>query len=130
MILSVYSSLLEIVNKEFKDICEDADIVFSSTGRAQKVRIYLIDNTIADVWLSLDGRYSYHWSNKGIWDYVLRHDNAPHEKWEAVSTFPKHCHEGSESNVVASKIPDDPSGALRYFLQHLKGKILQFKAQR
>lgn len=49
MILSVYSSLLEIVNKEFKDICEDADIVFSSTGRAQKVRIYLIDNTIADV---------------------------------------------------------------------------------
>ena len=100
MILSVYSSLLEIVNKEFKDICEDADIVFSSTGRAQKVRIYLIDNTIADVWLSLDGRYSYHWSNKGIWNYVLRHDNAPHEKWKVVSTFPKHCHEGSESKLL------------------------------
>ena len=60
------------------------------------------------------GRYSYHWSNKGVRDYVLRHDNAPHEKWKTVSTFPKHCYEGSESNVVSSKIPDDSSGALKY----------------
>jgi hypothetical protein len=59
MILSVYNSLLELVNKEFKDICEDANIMFSSTGRAQKVRIHLIDNTIVDVWLSRDERYSY-----------------------------------------------------------------------
>jgi len=58
MILSVYNSLIELVNKEFKDICEDADIMFSTTGRTQKVRIYLIDNTIVDVWLSRDGRYS------------------------------------------------------------------------
>ncbi len=127
MILSVYNSLLELVNKEFKDICEDANIMFSSTGRAQKVRIYLIDNTIVDVWLSRDGRYSYHWSNKGVRDYVLRHDDAPHEKWNTVSTFPKHCHEGSESNIVSSIIPDDPNDALRFFLQRVKEKILQFK---
>ena len=127
MILSVYNSLLELVNKEFKDICEDANIMFSSTGRAQKVRIHLIDNTIVDVWLSRDGRYSYHWSNKGVRDYVLRHDNAPHEKWNTVSTFPKHCHEGSESNIVSSRIPDDPNDVLRFFLQRVKEKILQFK---
>ena len=30
MILSVYNSLIELVNKEFKDICEDADIMFSN----------------------------------------------------------------------------------------------------
>ena len=120
---------MELVNEEFKDICEDAAIMFSTTGRAQKVRIYLIDNTIVDIWISRDGRYSYHWSNKGVWDYVLRHDNAPHEKWKTVSTFPKHCHDGSESNVVSSKIPDDPIAALKYFLQRVKEKILQFKAQ-
>jgi hypothetical protein len=129
MILSVYNSLIELVNEEFKDICEDADIMFSTTGRAQKVRIYLIDNTIVDIWISRDGRYSYHWSNKGVRDYVLRHDNAPHEKWKTVSTFPKHCHDGSESNVVSSKIPDDPIAALKYFLQRVKEKILQFKVQ-
>ena len=56
-------------------------------------------------------------------------DNAPHEKWKTVSTFPKHCHDGSESNVVSSKIPDDPSAALKYFLQRVKEKILQFKVQ-
>ena len=100
MILSVYNSLLELVHKEFKDICEDANIMFSSTGRAQKVRIHLIDNTIVDVWLSRDGRYSYHWSNKGVRDYVLRHDNAPHEKWNTVSTFPKHRHEGSSHSSM------------------------------
>lgn len=124
MILSVYSSLIELVDTEFKDICEDADILFSSTGRAQKVKIYLIDNTIVDVWLSLDGKYSYHWSNKGVRDYVLRYDNAPHEKWKTVSTFPKHCHEGNESNIVSSIIPDDPCDALRYFLQKVKEKIV------
>ena len=129
MILSVYNSLIEIVNEEFNDICEDAAIMFSTTGRAQKVRIYLIDNTIVDIWISRDGRYSYHWSNKGVWDYVLRHDNAPHEKWKTVSTFPKHCHDGSESNVVSSKIPDDPIAALNYFLHRVKEKILQFKVQ-
>ncbi len=126
MTLSVYNSLLELVNIEFKDICADANIFFSSTGRAQKVRFYLIDSTIVDVWLSLDGRYSYHWNNKGIRDYMLRHDNAPHEKCKVVSTFPKHCHEGSEANVVSSLIPDNPDDALRYFLQQVKGKIVEF----
>jgi hypothetical protein len=129
MIFSVYNSLIELVNEEFKDICEDAAIMFSTTGRAQKVRIYLIDNTIVDIWISRDGRYSYHWSNKGVRDFVLRHDNAPHEKWKTVSTFPKHCHDGSEPNVVSSKIPDDPIAALKYFLQRVKEKILQFKVQ-
>jgi hypothetical protein len=61
MILSVYNSLIELVNEEFKDICEDADIMFS--------------------------------------------------------------------NVVSSKIPDDPISALKYFLQRVKEKILQFKVQ-
>ena len=65
MIFSVYNSLIELVNKEFNDICEDAAIMFSTTGRAQKVRIYLIDNTIVDVWLSRDGRYSYHFKVLG-----------------------------------------------------------------
>jgi hypothetical protein len=59
MILSVYNSLLELVNKEFKDICEDANIMFS--------------------------------------------------------------------NIVSSRIPDDPNDALRFFLQRVKEKILQFK---
>ena len=61
MILSVYNSLIELAIKEFKDICEAADIMFS--------------------------------------------------------------------NVVSSRIPDDPSGALKYFLQRVKEKILQFNAQ-
>ena len=61
MIFSVYSSLIELVNKEFKDICEDAAIMFS--------------------------------------------------------------------NVVSSKIPDDPSCALKYFLQRVKEKIVQFNFQ-
>ena len=61
MILSVYNSLLELVNKEFKDICEDANIMFASTGRAQKVRIFLIDNTIVDVWLSRETALPFYW---------------------------------------------------------------------
>jgi len=34
MILDVYNALLQLVDAEFKDICEDVEIIFSSTGRA------------------------------------------------------------------------------------------------
>lgn len=60
---------------------------------------------------------------------MLRHDNAPHEKWKGATTFPKHCHEGSEENIVLSLIPDNPDEALRYFLQKVKEKIVEFNPE-
>lgn len=96
MILTVYQKLLLIAKDEFDDIVERCRILFSGSGRARKLRIFLVDGTFVDIWYSLDGKYSYHWNNSGIRGYVYRHDNAPHKAWKGVKTFPKHCHGNDE----------------------------------
>ncbi len=47
---------------------------------------------------------------------AMIHDNAPHQKWSNVSTFPKHCHDGEQNNVTASFLPDEPEVAVKAFL--------------
>ena len=127
MILSIYRRLLHIVEEEFEDIVQECRILFSASGRPRKLRIFLLDDTFVDVWYSPDGKYSYHWNNAGVRSYVYRHDNAPHESWRKLNTFPKHCHEGDEDEVVESFIPDEPDEALRYFMRQVRKKILEFR---
>ena len=45
-------------------------------------------------------------------------------RWRYVATFPKHFHDGSESNVVESHISDDPKEAIREFLTFVRHKLL------
>ena len=121
MILTVYKELVLIAEEQFSDIVLSADIMFTSSNRAQKLRVSLIDDTFVDIWLTLDGRYSYHWHS--FEKFIYRHDNAPHEKWNFVSTFPKHCHDGKEKNVTASDIPDDYRRAMQFFMGKVREKL-------
>lgn len=43
-------------------------------------------------------------------------DNISDKRWRAISTFPKHLHNGSEENVKESTLSDEPKEALRQFL--------------
>lgn len=54
MILALYTQLKKGALTEHKDIVLDAEIMKSSTGRARKLRLALIDNTYIDVWYSED----------------------------------------------------------------------------
>lgn len=121
MILTVYKNLASIAKIEFTDIVVVTNIIFTPTHRAQKLRISLIDSSFIDIWLTLDGRYSYHWHS--LDSFIYRHDNAPHERWDFISTFPKHCHDGSEKNVIDSDIPDNYEEGIRFFLQKVRDKM-------
>src|SRR4030065_997541 len=112
MIVDV-EKLRDIAEVEFADIVADA----ISTD-INELRIIFTDGSFLDVWysLKLEGRYSYHWERKFIDETIYRHDNAPHKKWENVSTFPKHFHNGSEDAVISSTIPDNSEEALKEFL--------------
>jgi hypothetical protein len=95
------------------------------TGDPLKLRLDIVDGSLLDVFLSASGRYSYHWERRLIGKGGLyRHDNAPHERWRHVVTFPKHFHDGSEGNVVESYISDNPEGALQEFLTFVRHKLL------
>ena len=87
MILALYKRLKEIIIAEFGDIVVGADIIMSSTGRARKLRVTLIDETFVDVWVSEDQDYSYHWEQRKRRDFVFRHDNAPPQIMEESFYF-------------------------------------------
>ncbi|MFO7917607.1 MAG: DUF6516 family protein [Anaerolineae bacterium] len=97
--------LAEIAAVEFSDIVAETLI-----PGVNKLRIVLDDGSFMDIWysLTLSDRYSYHWERRAIDGTIYRHDNAPHRRWEAVETFPKHFHEGSENHVLASRLSDVP----------------------
>lgn len=124
MILELYRHLRDIADSEYREIIEDSEIIFSYSGRARKLRIKLIDNTFIDIWYSMDGKYSFHWELSPK-KSVYRHDNAPHKKWAFAKTFPKHCPDGTQDNVIESYIPDNPDQAIREFLSIIRKKIIE-----
>ena len=79
--------LREIAEVEFADI-----VVEAFSPGINELRIILTDGSFVDVWFSLklQGRYSFHWERQAIDGTIYRHDNAPHRRWEAVATFPRH----------------------------------------
>lgn len=127
MISNIYKRLKEISEKEFFDIVIDAEIIYTYSGRARKLRIHLIDETFIDVWYSTEGEYSYHWEQREVRDSIYRHDNAPHQKWANVNTFPKHCHNMEESTVMESNISDNPEKAIREFITIVREKLVKLK---
>jgi len=120
-----YTTLRLIALTEFPSAVVSANIIALSTGDPLKLRLDIVDGSLIDIFLSLHGRYSYHWERrltaKGD---LFRHDNAPHERWRHISTFPKHFHRGQESNVAASHIHNDPEQAIREFLTFVMQKLL------
>ncbi len=122
--ITTYNELRTIALREFTDVVVDAQVLFTPTGDPLKLRIDIVDGSLLDIFLSTSGRYSYHWERRlSPAGDLYRHDNAPHEKWRYVKTFPKHFHAGSESNVQDSHISDIPERALREFLAFIRRKL-------
>lgn len=127
MILSLYKHLKKIADSEYSDIVEGSEIIFTYSGRARKLRIKLIDTTFIDIWYSAEGEYSFHWEQTNVRDTVYRHDNAPHNKWSFVKTFPKHCHDRTQENVTESNLSEIPDEALREFLNIARKKMINLE---
>ncbi|MGH7901163.1 MAG: toxin-antitoxin system TumE family protein, partial [Thermodesulfobacteriota bacterium] len=72
---------------------------------------------------AVGNEYSYHWEMRPLRNQFYRHDNAPHKKWKYISTFPKHCHDGSQDNVVESHISDFQDQGLRQFLNIVRERL-------
>lgn len=125
MILNLYKNLLDIAITEFGTIVESGEIPYSSSDEPWKLRLYVCDDGIVDIYYSQKGKYSYHWNRCLVSNKIYRHDNAPHQKWKNIPTFPKHFHNGSEENVVQSCISDNPELAVREFLRFVSAYILK-----
>ena len=111
--------LREIAEMEFADIVTEVFV-----PDINDLRVILADGSFVDVWFSLKlpGRYSYHWERRGIDGRIYRHDNAPHKRWQSVATFPRHFHNGTETDVSESHISENPEEGLREFLTFVRNK--------
>ena len=123
MISEHYKRIKENIELRFPDILKSTELIQGAAGRIRKLRLYLIDNSFVDIWYSSDGSYSYHWEQQNIRNATYRHDNAPHKKWQNVSSFPKHCHDGNQENVTESFLPDDPESAVEEFLRVVRERM-------
>lgn len=124
MISEYYKRIKRNVELKFSDILKSAELMQGTAGRIRKLRLHLIDNTFVDIWYSSDNSYSYHWEQRNIRNAIYRHDNAPHKKWRNVSTFPKHCHDGTQINVTESFLPDNYENAVEEFLRLVREKMV------
>jgi hypothetical protein len=124
-ILELYKKLLNIATTEFKTVIETGKILYSQSEEPWKLRLYLCDDSFIDIYYSIKGKYSYHWDRRLTTNKIYRHDNAPHEKWRDIPTFPKHFHNGSEDIVTSSHISDNPELALKEFLSFVVTHIVK-----
>lgn len=116
---------LESIARDFKEVVVDTRIFELPSGEPVKLRIELIDGSFADVWISIKGKYSYHWDRLEIDGTVYRYDNAPHKAWSYVSTFPHHFHNKNEKTVIESDFPLMPEMQMKKFMDFIRKTIFK-----
>jgi hypothetical protein len=116
----VLKKLRELAINLYPEIIVDAEIVYG------KLRIYLIDESFIDVWISrrLPNRYAIHWERRHIDGSIYRWDNTPHEAHRHIPTFPHHFHEGHDREVKPYNYPGDMEKALMEALNYIREKIM------
>lgn len=116
--LRTYQKLAHISQEEFSDIVVQAQFIRSGSVGSTKLRISLKEQSYIDVWLSVSGKYSYHWERRAKAGQMFRYDNAP--DFPTVPTFPKHFHDGNGNNVKESFLSDEPEEAIREILNFVR----------
>ncbi len=119
--LLTYRTLEKIARTDFSDIVKDASLIGGRSAQPNKLRVYLIDGTFLDVWLSDENDYSYHWEQRAVRGLIHRWDNAPDHP--EIETFPHHFHNGKENNIQNSHLDIQVSGAFKEVLGFIKNKL-------
>ena len=118
----MYDTLAHVALTEFADTVTGVRRIYRRAGITLKLRLDIRDGTFVDVWLNPTGtRYAIHWEQRAQRGCLHRHDNAPDHPH--IATHPKHFHNGSESNLEESYIPDIPADALCYFLSFVQDEL-------
>lgn len=120
----IYSKLKVIAESGFQDIVSSANFVGGRAGAPDKLRIYFIDNSFLDIWLSEDGDYSYHWEHRAQRGLIHRWDNAPDHP--ELFTFPEHFHNGSDKEVKESELCGDYEKAIKDVFAFIQRKLAEY----
>ncbi len=123
--LLTYQELERIARIEFSDIVKEIKFIGGRSAQPNKLRVYFIDNSFLDVWLSDENDYSYHWEQRAQRGLIHRWDNAPDHP--EIESFPHHFHDGEESKVVKSNLHTDSKSAFRGVLGFIVDKLKKLR---
>lgn len=112
--LFTYQELERIAKKEFSDVVKETRFVGGRSAQPNKLRVYFVDDSFLDVWLSDENDYSYHWEQRAQRGLIHRWDNAPDHP--ETKTFPDHFHDGEDKNIMESNLNMDSVKAFREVL--------------
>ena len=104
---------------------EFAAIVIDSQLLGEKLRLYITDDSLIDIWVARkqQDRFGFHWERRHLDGTIYRYDNFPDTDWQAVNTYPYHFHDGTQDNVVASPFSSEIRSAFREFLGFAQAKL-------
>jgi len=119
--LLTYKNLEKIARSDFPEIVKDTALIGGRSSQPNKLRIYLIDGSFLDVWLSEENDYSYHWEQRAVRGLIHRWDNAPDHI--EIDTFPHHFHDGEDKNVTNSQLNTDIRIAFKEILSFIKRNL-------
>ena len=119
--LLTYQELERIARTEFSDIVKETRFIGGRSAQPNKLRVYFIDNSFLDVWLSDENDYSYHWEQRAQRGLIHRWDNAPDHP--EIESFPRHFHDGEENNIMKSNLDMDSRGAIREVLGFIADRL-------
>lgn len=103
------------------DVVAGSVYVEGTSASPNKLRLFFIDGSFLDIWLSVDGDYAYHWEQRRQSGCMYRWDNAPH--YPGISTFPAHFHDSDEDTVVESRLSGKPEQALLEILAFVRRQL-------
>ncbi|VVB94129.1 Uncharacterised protein [uncultured archaeon] len=119
--LLIYQTLEKTAQTDFSGIVKDTALIGGRSAQPNKLRVFLIDGSFLDVWLSDDNDYSFHWEQRAVRGLIHRWDNAPDHP--EIETFPHHFHDGKEKNVRSSKLDTNFKIAFKEVLIFIKTEL-------
>lgn len=104
---------------------EFASIVVDSAIIGEKLRVFLKDSSVIDVWVSrtLQNRFGFHWERRHLDGTIYRYDNFPDVAWIFAETYPRHFHNGSQQEVESAPFSADLEQGFREFLHFVAQKM-------
>lgn len=117
----MYLKLKRKAENNYRDSVKSTKLIGEKTSYPNKLRIYFLNGSFLDIWLTLDGDYSFHWESTLQDGLIHRWDNA--SDYPEVATFPQHFHEGTNKDVKESHLSEDPDDALVEILDFIKARL-------
>ena len=119
--LSVYRVLAGIARREFGDVVQDISFIGGSPADPDKLRLQFVDGSFLDIWVSVEGEYSFHWECRAQRGYFYRWDNAPHHP--QLKTYPHHMHFETEGDIRESFLSPEITRACKEVLSFIRAKL-------